>query len=137
MRVFILAAIVAVSGCASTPQGERLERIGIQALVMNQVIEKAPHREAKALEILASVNEMRTLMDFNSISVMDLRAAMLRRISTRDLAPSERLVALEFVEEIAALVETKVGAGDLLPEHKVTVNKVLGYVESAARMYVP
>lgn len=137
MRLIVLAAALAVlSGCATTPQGERVERLGLQLLVMNRVIEQAPDRVAKSKEILASIAELRTFLDFEEVSVNDLRAAMLKRIADRDLEPSERLIALELTEEIATFVEGRVGQGVLSPEHKVTVNKVLGYVEAAALVYV-
>lgn len=136
MRLAVLFLAVLVAACSTTPNGERAERLGVQLLVMNRVIEKAPQPEAKAREVLASVQELQSLVDFESVSIADLRAALLKRIGERELTPSEKLAALELTQVISDELEGRIGAGVLSPEHKVAVRKVLGWVEAAALVYV-
>lgn len=138
-KLLILAAVAAlsfVSGCASTPQGQRAERIVIQASVLH-IIEQSAQPAQKAQRIVEAVKLARTLLTDETVTVAALRSALLKRVGERDLPASEKLVALEVINTLSDEVEKRVGSGILSPDSLVTVNTVLDWVSDATAFYVP
>lgn len=142
---FLLAAVVAafilglITGCSTTPEGQRRDRLGVQVATM-ALIERADNPADKATRIMALSGDMRVLLDMAEVTVGDLRIALLARLAERTAAgkvsPLERLAALEFINTVADAVEKRLGAGLLTQDTRVKVNTVLTWIEDAARSYV-
>lgn len=135
-RVLAIAALVFLSGCASTPEGQRAERIVVQGAILH-IIEQSASPSQKAQRIVESVKLVRTLLLDETITVGVLRSALLARLGERDLPASEKLVALEVINRLSDEVETRVGSGILSPDSLVTINGVLDWITDAAAFYVP
>lgn len=138
-KILICAAVAAMtllSACASTPEGERAERIVIQASVLH-IIEQSAQPAQKAQRIVEAVKLARTLLTDETVTVAALRSALLKRVGERDLPVSEKLVALEVINTLSDEVEKRVGSGILSPDSLVTVNTVLDWVSDATAFYVP
>jgi len=131
----ILACATLVAGCSSTPSGERRERLVVQATTMT-LIERANRPAEKAARVLEAVKQAQTLLLDNDTTVDRLRSALLERVAERELPPSEKLIALEVIATISDAVEQRLGGGVLSPDAIVSVNAVLGWIESAAVLYV-
>lgn len=123
-----------LAACASTPEGQRAERIVVQASVL-AVIERAPDPSKKAQRITEAVKAARTLLLDDTVTVGALRGALLTRVA--DLSPAEKLVALEVINDLSDSVEKRVGSGILAADAKVSINTVLDWVTNAAAFYVP
>jgi hypothetical protein len=134
--LLVAAAVFALTACASTPSGQRAERIVVQAAVLH-VIERSSIPSAKAQAIVGAVKLVHTLLLDDNASVSALRSALLSRVAERDLPPAEKLVALEVVNALSDEVERRVGSGILSPDAVLTVNTVLDWVLDATALYVP
>ena len=142
---FILALVIVsfiaelITGCSTTPDGERRDRLGVQVTTM-ALIERADNPAAKAARIVALSDAMRVMLDMAEVTVGDLRTALLARLAERsaagEVSPLERTVALEFINTVSDGVERRVGSGLLTPDTRVKVNTVLTWIEDAARSYV-
>lgn len=132
----LMAAAFMTVACASTPQGERAERVVVQASVMH-VIETAGRPAEKAQRIVDAVALARTLLTDTTVTVGTLRSALLARVAQRDLPMSEKLLALEVINTLSDEVEKRVGAGMLDANALLSINTVLTWVSDAATLYVP
>jgi hypothetical protein len=132
----VLSFALGLSACTLNPDNERRDRLGVQATTM-ALIERADSPAAKAEAVRESVAKARTLLDMADVSVADIRVALLARVAERDLSPLEKLAALEVINAVSDGVELRLGAGQLSPEERVSVNTVLDWVEGAAALYVP
>lgn len=137
-RAVLAVAALAVSACAMTPDTERRDRLAVQSATM-ALIERADIPAEKAERIADAVDKARTLLSLAEVSVQDIRVALSARIAERaeHLSPLEKLAANELIDAIASEVEGRIGAGVLSPEQRVSVNKVLDWVEVATVFYVP
>ncbi len=134
--LLIAATIAVLTACATTPNGQRAERIVVQAAVLH-VIERASIPSVKAQAIVGAVKLVHTLLLDDNASVSALRSALLARVAERDLPPAEKLVALEVVNALSDEVERRVGSGVLSPDAVLKVNTVLDWVLDATVLYVP
>jgi hypothetical protein len=134
------AAVVALSACSATPSQESQDRLGVQVATM-ALIEHAGNPTDKAERILDAVKAARTLLDMADVTAPDVRVALLNRVAERfaagKLSPLEKLAALELVNQVSDEVERRLGTGLLTTDQRVTVNKVLDWVQTAAASYVP
>jgi hypothetical protein len=130
MRFILIAALAALSGCASF-SGSATEKLVVQAATMKFI--EADLKNADRIEKAASA--ARVWLDTDGVTIADLKQAMLDRVATSDLPPSDRLLASALVDVVAAEIDVRIGAGVLDPERKATVNTVLGWVEQAAAFY--
>lgn len=142
MRKFLILATVALltlTGCATTPDGARRDRLGVQVATM-ALIERAENPADKAARIIEAVDATRVLLELSDVSVSDLRGALMTRLAERQadgkVSPLERLAALEVINAVSDEVERRVGLGLLTPDARVKVGTVLTWVEDAARTYV-
>lgn len=132
----IITAALALTGCASTPDGERAERIAVQGATV-LLIERSERPGDKAARVVEAIDRLQTILLDTNVTVGDLRSTLLQRVAERELSPGEKMLALEVIAEVATVVETKVGKGYLSAEAIVTVNTVLGWIENTAALYVP
>jgi hypothetical protein len=131
MRLIVLAAaLAALSGCASF-QGSTTEKLVVQAATMKFC--EANTGNCDRIEKVAA--QARVWLDTDGVTIGDLRSAMLERVNSSDLLPSDKLLATALVDVVAAEIDVRIGAGVLDPEKKATVNTVLGWVEQAAAFY--
>lgn len=140
-RALLLAGLtLLVTACASTPEGQRAERIVVQAATL-RIIETAAQPSQKAQRINEAVKLARTTLLDESVTVDALRGALLKRVGERvadgKMPLSEKLVALEVINTLSDEVEKRVGSGILSPDSIVTVNTVLDWVSDATAFYVP
>jgi len=126
--VSLVAASVLATGCASL--GNQTETLVVQYAVL-KVTEDKPATAAKVIEI---ANDAKTFFDVEFVSVANVKAAILKRISKLDLDAADTLLANALVDAVAADLEGKVGAGLISPEAKIRVNKVLDAVITAASL---
>lgn len=135
----LLAFALGLSGCGTTPQEQRRDRLGVQVATMG-LIERASNPADKAARIVELSDRMRTMLEMTEVTVGDLRSALLTRLAegyaAGDISPLEWLAALEFINTVADGVELRLGAGLLTPDTRVKVNTVLTWIEDAARTYV-
>lgn len=142
VKVLTLLAVGFLTvACASTPSEERRDRLGVQAATM-LLIERSANPADKAVNIVASVSKVRTLLELTGdVSVADLRTALLQRLAERyesgKVSPLERLAALEAINSVADEVEARLGSGLLTAETRVKVGDVLTWITDAATLYVP
>lgn len=131
-----VAVVLGLTACASAPNGQRAERIVVQAATM-RIIETAAQPAVKAQRVTEAVKMARTLLRDEYVTVGLLRSALLKRVKDHDLPMSEKLAALEVISALSAEVEKRVGSGVLSPYSIVSVNTVLDWVSDAAVFYVP
>lgn len=138
--LLVAAAAFALTACATfgggTPEGQRAERIVVQASILH-IIETAAQPSQKAQRITEAVKLVRTALLDDSATVGALRSALLKRVAERELPLSEKLVALEVINTLSDEVEKRVGSGILSPDSIVGVNTILGWITDAAAFYVP
>lgn len=133
--ILTVASVLLLSACASTPQGQRAERIAVQGATV-ALIEHSDNPADKAARVVQAVDLVQTLLLDQQTTVGDLRAALLRRVGERELSPGEKVIALEVIASLGDVVEQKVGKGYLSPEAVLSVNEVLSWVENTAALYV-
>lgn len=136
MKHIILAALAAVmfTGCASLTGTSASEKLIVQVATM-KFIEAGDDRAEKAAKIVSAAAQARVWLDTDGVSIADLQSAMMARINTADLEPSDKLLAAALVEVVAAELNVRIGEGVIAPEKKATVNAVLAWVEQAASFY--
>jgi hypothetical protein len=133
-----LVACAMVSACASTPQSANVDagvRIATEGATV-VLLERSGNPAATAARVLEVVALVKTHLLDNQTTVGDLNNALLQRIGQYELDPGEKMLALELINTVSTDTQKRVGAGLLTPEAITTVNKVLGYVESTASLYV-
>lgn len=138
MKTFLLGlvAVCLIAACATTPDGQRAERIVVQASILH-IIETSAQPSQKAQRITSAVELVRNKLLDDSVTVGVLRSALLARVAEHELQASEKLVILEAINTLSDGVETRVGSGILSPDAIVSVNMVLDWVKDAAAFYVP
>jgi hypothetical protein len=144
-RLAIVATAVALlsSSCAilNSPDARKQQqaRIAIEGatVALIEYKNKTPEaKAAKAARVLEYTNAARTLIGSDpETTVVKLREALTLRAAERDLSPGQKLIALEAINTICDEVELRVGKGVLSAEAVVSVNKVLGWVETVAKLY--
>jgi hypothetical protein len=130
----LAVAVMVLVGCASTPDGQRGERLMVQGSVV-ALIERAADPAQKAQRIALAIKASRTLLLDDTVTVGGLRNALLTRAA--GLSPGEKLVALEVITALSNDVERRVGSGVLSPDARVSVNTVLDWVNDVTILYVP
>jgi hypothetical protein len=135
-NVLAVAAVFALTGCASFNVNEAKDRLGVQLATMGY-IESGENHTKRAERVLEVVEETRTMMDFADVSVADIKVALLARIAERsNLTPLEHLAAQELVTYLSDEVEARLTRRTITVDDRVTVNAVLALVEGAAARYV-
>lgn len=121
MRPFIIAALVAVlSGCASNPQEQVAidvaTRIAVRhALDSPRAIEKAQNIRRVAEQVRAAATQDAT--------VATLVAVARQEIDKLALSDIERADAQDLLLLMSALLEQRLGSGDVKPDFVVTVGE--------------
>jgi len=121
MRLFIIAALVAVlSGCASNPQQQVAvdvaTRIAVRhALDSPRAVEKARNIRHVAEQVRAAVTQDAT--------VATLVAVAQQEIDKLTLSDIERADAQDLLLLMSALLEQRLGSGDVKPDFVVTVGE--------------
>lgn len=131
----LVCAVVMVSGCATTPDGQDKERFAVEAGVV-LVLENSSQPAQRAVEIVESIDKLQNLLQHEQTTVGDLRSALLKRVAERDLSPGEKALALQVVQRVAEQIEQRVGKGYLSPDTVISVDRVLGWAEGMAALYV-
>lgn len=136
VKKLILAIVMAVAltGCATLGSGSAAEKLVVQVATM-KFIEAGDDRAAKAARIVKAAAQARVWLDTDGVTIADLHSAMMARIASADLEPSDKLLAAALVDVVAAELDTRIGAGVISPEKRATVNAVLSWVEQAASFY--
>jgi hypothetical protein len=139
-RVLLAAtvALVGLTACSSNPASPNVDagvRIAAEGATV-VLLERSGNPAATAARVLEVIALVKTHLLDNQTTVGDLNDALLQRIGQYQLDPGEKMLALELVNTLSSDTEKRVGAGLLKPEDVTTINKVLGYVESTASLYV-
>lgn len=127
-------AVLALSGCATLGTGSAGEKLVIQAATM-KVIEADEDRAAKAAKIRAAVDQARVWLDTDGVTLADLHAAIMGRLTSANLEPSDMLLASALVDVVVAELNARIGDGILDEDKRVRVNTVLGWIAEAASFY--
>lgn len=140
MKRIIIAAVMAValSACASLGTSPAGEKLIVQAGVMKFIeggSDAPQERASKAARIVKAAAQARIWLDMDGVSIADLQVAMLERIASADLEPSDKLLASALVEVVVTEINVRIGEGVISPEKRATVNAVLSWVEQAASFY--
>jgi len=135
----ILAAVLGLSaGCATMQSGQ--SNVAVQLIVQASTmkyIERADlaDRPARAAAVAFEVGQAKKMLDFEGVTVADIKTAVINRLKTKGLEPSDMLLAMAVVDVATAELDAKIGAGIISAEQRVTVNAVLGWVEQATAFY--
>lgn len=132
--ILAIVMAVALTGCATLGSGSAAEKLVVQVATM-KFIEAGDDRAAKAARIVKAAAQARVWLDTDGVTIADLHSAMMARIASADLEPSDKLLAAALVDVVAAELDTRIGAGVISPEKRATVNAVLSWVEQAASFY--
>lgn len=131
----LACAVVAVSGCATTPEGDDRERFAVEAGVV-LILENSGQPAKRAAEMVESIDKLQNILMHEQTTVGELRSALLKRVNERTLSPGEKVIALQVVSRVAEQFEKRVGSGILSPDSVISVDRVLGYAENMAALYV-
>lgn len=134
MKALLAVVILALAGCASFSGSSAAEKLIVQVATM-KFIESGEDRAAKAARIVKAAAQARVWLDTDGVTIADLHSAMMARIASADLEPSDKLLAAALVDVVAAELDVRIGAGVISPEKRATVNAVLSWVEQAASFY--
>lgn len=136
MGVAIAAlSAVALAGCQT---GGILQDTAAKVIVQQvamRYIQEGDDVKARAAAVIEEVEAARVLLDFETVSVDDIRAAVMRRLADRALQPADMALAMGIVDAATAEIGTRIEGGLISPEQRVTVNGVLGWIEQAAGFY--
>jgi len=128
--IALFLMVLTLTGCESMPQ----QKLIVQVSAM-KYIEDGEDRAGRAAAVIEEVQRAKVLIDFDGVTLDQIKGAVLDRLKERSLNPSDMLLAMAIVDMASAELDVKLGAGILSPEQKVTVNEVLGWVEQAASFY--
>lgn len=121
MRLIILAAIAALSGCASnSPQAQ----IGIDVatrIAVRHALD-SPRSVEKARNIRHVVEQVKAAST-QEATAATLVAVAEAEIDKLDLSPIERADAKDLTLLMSALLEQRLGSGDVKPDFVVTVGE--------------
>lgn len=132
MKRFILSLVaVLVGACATTP----LQDLGLQYVVA-KTIEQSADPAKLAARIVAAADEVKVFIDFDSQSPADLQAVLLVRLEKSDLGPADKLLLSGLVTAGVSELNRRITFGELPLDYKLTANKLLGLVSTAAKVYV-
>ena len=137
MKHIVLAALAAVglSGCATTPGGQERERFAVESGVV-LMLENSGRPAERAAEVVETIDRLQNMLTSENTTVGDLRSALLKRVTERSLSPGEKALALQVVARVADQIEQRVGKGYLQPDAVISIDKVLGWAENMAALYV-
>lgn len=131
----LACAVVLVSGCATTPEGDDRERFAVEAGIV-LILENSSRPAERAAEIVEAVDKLQNMLTHEQTTVGELRSALLKRVNERNLSPGEKVLALQVVARIAEQFERRVGSGILSPHSVISIDRALGYAENMAALYV-
>lgn len=140
MKRILIAAVMAValSACSTLGTSPATEKLIVQAGVMKFIeggSDAPQERSAKAARIVKAAAQARIWLDTDGVSIADLQGAMLERIASADLEPSDKVLASALVEVVVAELNVRIGEGVISPEKRATVNEVLSWITTAASFY--
>lgn len=118
MRLFLIAAVAALCACASNPQQQVAidvtTRIAMRhALDTPRAIEKAQNIRRVAEQVKAAATQDATVATLVAVAQIE--------IDKLDLSPIERADAQDLLLLMSALLEQRLGDGDVKPDFVVTV----------------
>jgi hypothetical protein len=129
MRLFILAAVLAaLSGCASNPQQQIAVDVATRIAVRHAL--DSPRAIEKARNIRRVAEQVKAVADQDA-TVATLVAVAQKEIDKLNLSPLERADAQDLLLLMSALLEQKLGSGDIKPDFVVTVGEFADLVLSA------
>jgi hypothetical protein len=133
--LLVAAALVGLAGCASTPDGQDKERFAVETGIV-LVLENSSQPAQRAAEIVDTIDKLQNMLTQEQTTVGDLRSALLKRIGERSLSPGEKALALQVAGRIAEQIETRVGKGYMSADSVISIDRVLGWAENMAALYV-
>ena len=98
-------------------------------------IERSSDRPATALRVIQAAEDARTWLDFEGVTLNELATTARARIATSDLELSGKVALNALVDILAFEISTRVEAGLLDAEAKITVNRMLDWVIRSAQAY--
>lgn len=125
------------TGCATLQSNSPIMQSAVQTATMAVLSENPEKREERARIVVEMVDYAQDLVDVTGPSVPELKAAVMARLDEREMPPERKLLAMNLINLIDAYLQQSVASGELNPEQRVTVNRVLGWVEEAAKVYIP
>lgn len=132
-----LLALLVLTGCTTLrtqPTTSGLVVTYATAKVI-EVGETAEARLERAERIKAIAGEARTWLAGEGVTIEFLEAAALARLAKLSLSPADAMLANALVQVAVQELRVKIGAGVIPPDKLVTVNQLLGWIESAAALY--
>lgn len=120
MRLIAIAALVAVlSGCASNSPQQQVALDVTTRIAIRHALD-TPRATEKARNIRAVTERVKVLAS-QDVTVAILAAELSKEIDAMDLSPIERADAEDLLLLLSALIEQRVGSGDLKPEGVVSL----------------
>lgn len=136
-QVLIVAALtVLLAGCGlpkTIVQSEGLsDALDIAILY---AIEQSGDRQTTAREIIEEAEELRTFIDFSAVTLEQIVDKARQRIAQSDKEFSEKAALNLVLKRAKRAISDKVSAGELSPDDKLTVNRLLDAIVASAQLY--
>lgn len=136
-HLWLGAALLLLAACSGLPTIGQ-DDTGARALVeiaTLAAIEQSDDRADAAARVIAAATEARTWLDLEGVTLDEIATRVRARIVASDLELSQKAALNTLVNILAAEISAQVDVGQIDPATRVTVNKLLGWVVSAAQAY--
>ena len=133
--VCVVFASFVTSGCATTgdARGKLIAQLAVQYAV-GKVLENNPTYAPRVAQIAAEVGAAAG----NEASTVPLVMALVRgKIDFAKLSPADVTLVNALLTVVEAELTARIEGGVLSPDNAVKVREVAGWIEQAARAYVP
>lgn len=133
--ILLLAAVLGLSGCATTPQDRStIARVAVTYATC-KVIENNPDHGPRILVISQAVRQVAGGESFNTVALLD--TFIRSQIKWERLSAADTLLAHVLLDEVKRQLTAKVGSGVLTSDKLLVVSEVAGWIEDAVRAAVP
>lgn len=134
----VSALLITLSGCSTIQEqidkNPDASKLAVQIATM-KVIEANGNAHDRALTTRSIVSEAKVWVDTESVTVDILHDKVMERITTLNLAPSDKALASLLADTAVAELKKRIGDGLIPADKRVTINEVLSWVDDAAKYY--
>lgn len=138
-HISLLAVLVAaffISSCATLKENDAVVRLVLQQATL-RAIDASGHPESRALRVIEIVTDARKFVSGNPQSTVDvITQVVVAQIDFEGMSPADQLLVRDLISIATAEIQSRINTGDLNGEQLVYVDTVLGYIESAAQLWL-
>lgn len=138
-HISLLAVLVAaffISACATLKENDAVVRLVLQQATL-RAIDASGHPESRATRVIEIVGQARKFAQGNPQSTVDvITQVVVAQIDFAGMSPADQLLVRDLISIATAEIQNRINAGDLDGEQLVYVDTVLGYIESAAQLWL-